>query len=36
MNVMKLSRRGVNEYLSISLILSHIHAAHNVEHKMVA
>ena len=37
MNVMKFSRRGgVNEYLSIPLAMSHIHAAHNVEQKMVA
>ena len=37
MNVMKFSRReGVNEYLSTPLAMSHIHAAHNVEQKMVA
>ena len=36
MNIMKFSRRGIIEYIYIPLTLSHIHAAHNVEHKMVA
>lgn len=36
MNVMKFCRSGIIEYVSIPLTLSHIHAAHNVEHKMVA
>ena len=36
MNVMKFCRSGIIEYVSIPLTLSHIHAAHNVEQKMVA
>ena len=36
MNVMKFCRSGIIEYVSIPLALSHIHAAHNVEQKMVA
>lgn len=36
MNVMKFSRRGVKEYLSIPLAMSNIHAAHNVERKLAA
>ena len=36
MNVMKFCRSGIIEYVSIPLALSHIHAAHNVEQKIVA
>ena len=36
MNVMKFCRSGIIEYVSIPLAMSHIHAAHNVEQKMVA
>ena len=36
MNVMKFCRSGIIEYFSIPLAMSHIQAAHNVEHKMVA